>query len=38
MCGAIHLLPQYAFMAWFSAKAQGELYLYLYKRMISFKM
>jgi len=24
-------LPQYAFMAWFSAKAQGKLYLYLHQ-------
>jgi hypothetical protein len=23
-------LPQYAFMAWCSVKAQGQLYLYLY--------
>jgi len=22
-------LPQYAFMAWFSLKAQGQIYLYL---------
>jgi hypothetical protein len=27
--GAIPPLPQYAFMAWCSAKAQGQLYLYL---------
>jgi hypothetical protein len=25
---AIHPLPQYAFMVWFSVKAQGQLYLY----------
>jgi len=24
-------LPQYAFMAWCSVKAQGQLYLYLYR-------
>jgi hypothetical protein len=30
MSGAIHSLPQYAFMAWCSVKAQGQLYLYLY--------
>jgi hypothetical protein len=29
MHGAIPLLPQYAFMAWCSVKAQGQLYLYL---------
>jgi hypothetical protein len=28
MSGAIHPLPQYAFMAWCSVKAQGQLYLY----------
>jgi hypothetical protein len=35
MSGAIHPLPQYAFMAWCSVKkAQGQLYLYLlYKRL-----
>jgi hypothetical protein len=27
--GAIPPLPQYAFMAWCSVKAQGQLYLYL---------
>jgi hypothetical protein len=30
MCGAIPPLPQYAFVAWCSVKAQGLLYLYLY--------
>jgi len=30
MGGAITPLSQYAFMAWCSVKAQGELYLYLY--------
>jgi hypothetical protein len=30
MSGAIHPFPQYAFMAWCSVKAQGQLYLYLY--------
>jgi hypothetical protein len=29
MSGAIPPLPQYAFMAWCSVKAQGQLYLYL---------
>jgi hypothetical protein len=29
MSGAIALLPQYAFMAWCSVKARGQLYLYL---------
>jgi len=29
MHGAISPLPQYAFMAWYSVKAQGQLYLYL---------
>jgi hypothetical protein len=30
MSGAIPPLLQYAFMAWCSVKAQGQLYLYLY--------
>jgi hypothetical protein len=30
MSGAIPSLPQYAFMAWCSVKAQGQHYLYLY--------
>jgi hypothetical protein len=30
MSGAIPPLPQYAFMAWCSAKAQGQLYLYFF--------
>jgi len=29
MCEAIPPLPQYAFVAWCSVKAQGQLYLYL---------
>jgi hypothetical protein len=29
MSGAIRPLPQYAFMAWCSVTAQGQLYLYL---------
>jgi hypothetical protein len=29
MSGAMHPLPQYAFMAWCLVKAQGQLYLYL---------
>jgi hypothetical protein len=28
MSGDIPPLPQYAFMAWWSVKAQGQLYLY----------
>jgi hypothetical protein len=28
MSGAIPPLPEYAFMAWFSVKAQGQLYLH----------
>jgi hypothetical protein len=30
MSGAIHPLPQYAFMAWCLVKAQGQLYLFIY--------
>jgi len=30
MSGIIHPLTQYAFMAWYLFKAQGQLYLYLY--------
>jgi hypothetical protein len=35
MSGAISPLPQYAFMAWCSVKAQGQLYLlpYLYRQL-----
>jgi hypothetical protein len=29
MSGTIPPLPQYAFMAWCSVKAQGQIYLYL---------
>jgi hypothetical protein len=29
MSGAIHSLPQYAFMAWCLVKAQVQLYFYL---------
>jgi hypothetical protein len=29
-------LPQYAFMAWCSVKAQGQLYLYLYHIMKAY--
>jgi hypothetical protein len=32
MSGAIHPLPQYAFMAWCLVKTQGQLYLYIYLR------
>jgi hypothetical protein len=31
MSGAIPPLLQYAFMAWCSVKAQGQIYLYLYR-------
>jgi hypothetical protein len=34
MSGAIPPLPQYALMAWGSVKAQGKLYLYLFKLKI----
>jgi hypothetical protein len=36
MRGALPPLPQYAFMAWYSVKAQGQLYLYvtLYKLLV----
>jgi hypothetical protein len=30
MRGAIPPLPQYAFMAWYSVKEEGQFYLYLY--------
>jgi hypothetical protein len=30
MHGAIPPFPQYAFMEWYSVKAEGELYVYLY--------
>jgi len=30
MSGTIPSFPQYAFMAWCSVKAQGQLYIYLY--------
>jgi hypothetical protein len=36
MSGAIPSLPQYAFMAWCSVKAQGQLYIYLYHEEESF--
>jgi hypothetical protein len=36
MSGAIHPLPQYAFTAWCSVKAQGQLYLYLYLNLNFF--
>jgi hypothetical protein len=34
MSGSIHPFPQYAFMAWCSVKAQGQLYLNLYHRYL----
>jgi hypothetical protein len=34
MSGAIPPLPQYAFMAWLSVKAQGQIYLYIYRDAI----
>jgi len=30
LCGATHSLPQYAFMAWCSVKAQGQLYVFTF--------
>jgi hypothetical protein len=37
MSGAIPPLPQYAFMAWCSVKAQGQLYLlYIMKELTAF--
>jgi hypothetical protein len=35
MSGAIHPFLQYSFMAWFSVKAQGQLYLYIYLKELS---
>jgi hypothetical protein len=35
MRGAIHRLPQYAFMKWCLVKAQGQLYLYQYGRALN---
>jgi hypothetical protein len=37
MSRAIPPLPQYAFMAWYSVKAQGQLYSYLYLMRTSMK-
>jgi hypothetical protein len=37
MSGVIPPLPQYAFMAWCSVKAQGQLYLYLYMNVNTVK-
>jgi hypothetical protein len=37
MSGAIHSLPQYAFMAWCLVKAQGQLYLYIYLKVIRYE-
>jgi hypothetical protein len=34
MSGAIPPLPQYAFMAWCSVKAQGQLYFYLFNSAV----
>jgi hypothetical protein len=36
MSGAISPLPQYAFMAWYLVKAQGQLCLYLYLYLYLF--
>jgi hypothetical protein len=33
MSGAIPPLPQNALMAWYSVKAQGQLYLYFYRNL-----
>jgi hypothetical protein len=35
MSGAIPPFPQYAFMAWYSVKAQVQLYLYFTHEMIT---
>jgi len=35
MSGAIHPLPQYAFMAWYLVKAQGQLYLFIFYYTVS---
>jgi hypothetical protein len=37
MNGAIPPLPQYAFMAWCSVEAQGQLYLYLLQIKSNFR-
>jgi hypothetical protein len=37
MLGAIPLLPQYAYMAWCSVKAQGQLYLYLWGETVAYR-
>jgi hypothetical protein len=34
MSGTILSLPQYAFLAWYSVKAQGQLYLYVNTRTV----
>jgi hypothetical protein len=34
ICGTISPLSQYAFMAWYSVKAQGQLYLNLLQNII----
>jgi hypothetical protein len=38
MSGAIPPLSQYAIMAWCLVKAQGQLYLYLYLKLLSAKV
>jgi hypothetical protein len=34
-CMELYLHPQYAFMAWCSVKAQGQLYFYFYLLLVS---
>jgi hypothetical protein len=38
MCGAIPLLSHYAFMAWCSVEAQGQLYLFTFYKNLSMDM
>jgi hypothetical protein len=33
---AIHPLPRYAFMAWCLVKAQGQIYLYIYLKILVY--
>jgi hypothetical protein len=37
MSGAIHPLPQYASMAWYSVKERGQLHLYLERFTLEFR-
>jgi hypothetical protein len=36
MSGAVPPFPQYTFMAWFSVKAQGQLYFYIYSSILLY--